>query len=136
MTVPAPLPPTETERLAALRRYAILDSAPDPMLDRIVRFAAKQFKMPIALVSLVDQDRQWFQSVCGLNAKETGRDVAFCGHAILQDEVLSFQMPARTGALPRIPWLPVNRTSASTPAVPSKARAECWCRRNRARPDP
>ena len=87
MTVPAPLPPTETERLAALRRYAILDSAPDPMLDRIVRFAAKQFKMPIALVSLVDQDRQWFQSVCGLNTKETGRDVAFCGHAILQDEV-------------------------------------------------
>ena len=87
MTVPAPLPPTESERLAALRRYAILDTEPDPALDRIVRFAAKQFKMPIAMVSLVDRDRQWFQSVCGLSTKETGRDVAFCGHAILQDDV-------------------------------------------------
>ncbi len=57
------------------------------MLDRIVRFAAKQFKMPIAMISLVDQDRQWFQSICGLDAKETGRDVAFCGHTILQEDV-------------------------------------------------
>ena len=87
MTVPAPLPATERARLAALRRYAILDSAPDPVLDRITCFAARQFNMPIAVISLVDENRQWFQATCGLDATETGRDVAFCAHAILDTDV-------------------------------------------------
>ncbi len=88
MTVPASLPPNEAERLAALRRYAILDTEPDACFDRIVRLAARQFRVPIALVSLIDEDRQWFKATCGLDATESPRDLAFCAHAILGDDVL------------------------------------------------
>lgn len=94
MTVPAVLPDNETERLAALRRYAILDTESEPCFDRIVELASRQFDVPIALVSLVDQDRQWFKATCGLDASETSRDVAFCAHAILGDDV--FLVPDAT----------------------------------------
>jgi PAS domain S-box-containing protein len=83
------LPPDEEQRLAALRRYAILDTAPnETSFKRIVDLAARQFDVPIALVSLVDADRQWFKASCGLDASGSGRDVAFCAHAILSDDVL------------------------------------------------
>ncbi len=94
MTVPASLPPNEAERLAALRRYAILDTEPDACFDRIVRLAARQFQAPIVLVSLVDEDRQWFKATCGLDATESPRDMAFCSHAILGDDV--FLVPDAT----------------------------------------
>jgi len=87
MTTPARIPNDEADRLAALRRYAILDTPPDEALDKIVKLAARQFDTPIALVSLVDENRQWFKAACGLDAKETDRDVAFCAHAILGEEV-------------------------------------------------
>ena len=57
MTVPAPLPPNEAERLAALRRYAILDTEPEEQFDRVVQLATCQFDVPIALISLVDENR-------------------------------------------------------------------------------
>ena len=88
MTVPAPLHPREDERIRTLRRYAILDTAPEDRFDRIARLATRQFDAPIALVSLVDDDRQWFKATCGLDAQETPRDLAFCAHAILRDEVM------------------------------------------------
>lgn len=87
MTVPARLADNEAERLATLRRFAILDTEPEKCFDHIVKLAARQFQVPIALVSLVDENRQWFKATCGLDATETGRDIAFCAHAILGDDV-------------------------------------------------
>ena len=84
----APLPENERRRLAALRELTILDTEPDERFDRITRLAAAMFDVPIALVSLVDQDRQWFKSCIGLGVKETSRDLAFCAHAILGREVM------------------------------------------------
>ncbi len=84
----APLPADEAERLAALRGYAILDTPPEENFDRIVRLACRLFSVPIALISLVDENRQWFKARQGLEATETPRDVAFCAHAILEDGVL------------------------------------------------
>jgi len=83
----APQPPDESERLRALRELLLLDSPPEEKYDRIVRFAVEQLDVPIALVSLVDDDRQWFKARQGLDVQETSRDIAFCAHAILQPDV-------------------------------------------------
>lgn len=84
----APLPRNEARRLQALHSLLILDTPPEERFDRISAFAAQEFDVPIALVSLVDQDRQWFKSNFGLEVCETPRDVSFCGHAITQSEAL------------------------------------------------
>ena len=76
-------PSDETQRLRALRSLNVLDSPPEERFDRITRMACRMFNVPIALVSLVDADRQWFKSKQGLAASETPRNVSFCGHAIL-----------------------------------------------------
>jgi len=87
--VPAPLPANEQERLRSLEHLGILDSTPEPGFDDIVLLATSLCDVPIALVSLVDKDRQWFKSCIGLDVRETHRDLAFCAHAILSpDEVL------------------------------------------------
>jgi len=83
----APLPGNESERLGALQNTGLLDSLPEERFDRITRLAKAMFKVPISLVSLVDEDRQWFKSRQGLPATETPRDHAFCAHAILQDDI-------------------------------------------------
>jgi len=80
-------PPNETARLAALRAQQLLDSLPEQMFDDIVRVASNVCGTPIALISLVDENRQWFKAKVGLQASETPRDQAFCAHAILQPEV-------------------------------------------------
>ena len=84
----APLPENETARLQALQRYAILDTFPEQEFDDLSRLAAMICGTPIALVSLVDADRQWFKAKVGIDDAETPRDVAFCGHAILQRDVM------------------------------------------------
>lgn len=81
------LPRNEAARLEALRGLNILDTPPEERFDRITRIAAELFDVPIALVSLVDAERQWFKSRYGLDAFESSRATSFCGHAILQDSV-------------------------------------------------
>ena len=75
----------EAERLAALKRYNILDTAPEESFDRITRVAKTALQTPMVLVSLIDEDRQWSKSRQGLDATETPRSISFCTHAIQQD---------------------------------------------------
>jgi diguanylate cyclase (GGDEF)-like protein/PAS domain S-box-containing protein len=82
----APLPQNEQERLAKLKEYNILDSEPEAVFDNMVQLASYICKTPIAAISLIDSDRQWFKSIVGVNVKETSRDIAFCAHTILQDD--------------------------------------------------
>ena len=87
MQAPA-YPKNEVERIKVLREMLILDTPPEDKFDVITAYCRSRFKVEIAVVSLVDADRQWFKSICGLDAKETPRNISFCGHAILQDEVM------------------------------------------------
>jgi signal transduction histidine kinase len=80
---PAPFPPNEDERALSLAHLRILDSAPEQDFDDIVMLASIWCEVPVALVSLVDRERQWFKACVGLDVKETHRDLAFCAHAIL-----------------------------------------------------
>ncbi len=88
MQAPA-MPENEATRVDTLRKLNILDSEPEERFDRLTRLAKRLFGVPIALVSLVDADRQWFKSCVGLDATETSRDVSFCGHAILGDDIFT-----------------------------------------------
>ncbi len=82
---PPSLPPDEPHRLSRLWALHLLDTPGEERFDRITRLAQRVMKAPIALLSLVDADRQWFKSRQGMRATETSRDVSFCGHAILSD---------------------------------------------------
>jgi len=82
------IPRNEAERIQVLRELLILDTDPEERFDVITVYCQSRFDCAIALVTLVDSDRQWFKSACGLNVRETPRDISFCGHVILQDEVM------------------------------------------------
>ncbi len=84
----APFPANEAQRLQSLYRLAILDVPAQERFDRITRIAARVFDVPIALISLIDIDRQWFKSRAGTVAAQTSRDASFCAHAILQPRTL------------------------------------------------
>ena len=87
MLAPA-IPDNETDRIASLRALQILDTNPERRFDRITELTQQVMGVPIAYIAMVDSDRQWFKSKCGLTTDQTGRDVSFCGHAILSDSVM------------------------------------------------
>ncbi len=80
------IPENESERLRAVRRYDVLDTPPDGAFDRVTKLAARQFRVPISIVSIVDTDRIWFKSHHGVDVEEIGRDPGLCASAILGDE--------------------------------------------------
>lgn len=86
--IPAPTPANELQRLAALLRLKLLDTAADAAFDALTRCLARGTGAPIALISLVGAERQWFMCRVGLEAAETPRAVSFCGHAICGEEPL------------------------------------------------
>jgi diguanylate cyclase (GGDEF)-like protein len=83
-----PIPVDEAQRIRSLMSLAVLDTMPEDRFDRITRLACRAFSVPIALVSLVDSDRQWFKSKQGLTVCETSRDVSFCAHAVLHEGLM------------------------------------------------
>lgn len=117
----APKPPNEAQRLAALRRYGILDTPPEQAFDDLTLLAAQICQVPTAMVSLVDDDRQWFKSRIGLTASETARDIAFCAHTILDAdtvlEVRDAQADIRFHDNPLVTGRPGVRFYAGAPLV-------------------
>lgn len=116
----APLPPNETERLRAVKRYDILDSQAEGVFDEITAVAADFFDAPISLISLLDEDRQWFKSHHGTEIAQTPRDMAICGHAILNEDVLvvgDATKDARTADNPLVTAEPRIRFYAGAPLI-------------------
>lgn len=89
--ISALLPINENERLQALLRYEVMDTEAEKEFDDLVKLASQICESEISLVSLVDSERQWFKAKVGLDAPETGRDIAFCAHAILQDDIFEVE---------------------------------------------
>ncbi|NND77632.1 MAG: response regulator [Flavobacteriales bacterium] len=88
-----PLPKNEEQRIDKLHSYNILDTDPEESFDDLTKLAAQICDVPICLISLVDEDRQWFKSRVGLDAKETSRDISFCQYAIMEEHVLEVNDP-------------------------------------------
>jgi len=84
----APVPKNEKKRLNVLWQYDVLDTVPEEVFDDLTDLAAHICETPIALISLVDEDRQWFKSKIGMTISETSRDISFCAHAITSDGLL------------------------------------------------
>jgi len=128
---PAPLPDGEGRRLDALHALRLLDTPPEERFDRYTRIAANLFDVPIAMVSLIYRDRQWFKSSHGFDVAETPRETAFCAHTILDSEVL--QVPdalqdARFADNPVVAGPPRFRFYAGAPlAAPDGSRVGSLC---------
>lgn len=115
-----PILPDETERMAALRALGVLDTPPEPALDVITRLAADRFDSAIALVSLVDSDRQWFKSRHGLDVCETSRADSFCAHCIASDAVMvvpDATLDPRFAVNPLVTGAPNIRFYAAAPLI-------------------
>ncbi len=125
--VPAALPADETERLAELHEADIVDTESEEIFDRVVQLASQIAGTPIALVSLVDEDRQWFKAAVGLEAPQTPRDEAFCSHAILDPgsifEVEDATLDPRFATNPLVLGEPFVRFYAGVPLVTTSGRA-------------
>jgi GAF domain-containing protein len=83
----APVPKNEAQRIKVLWQYEVLDTVPEEVFDELTDLAAHICGAPIALITLVDENRQWFKSRFGVSIRETGRDISLCAHAILQREL-------------------------------------------------
>lgn len=129
MQIPA-RPATEAIRLTTLHGLGVLDTAPDERFDRLTRLARRLLNVPIALVSLVDEERQWFKSCVGLSVAETSRSFSFCGHAILDDQVLLIadtRLDERFADNPLVAGAPYIRFYAGYPLAVSGQRVGTLC---------
>jgi diguanylate cyclase (GGDEF)-like protein len=130
MIAPPPLA-DEARRLATLRGLNILDTPPEERFDRLTRLAKRLFDVPTALVSLVDEDRQWFKSSAGLAATQTPRNISFCGHAIASDATLlvpDAQLDPRFHDNPLVTGEPHVRFYAGCPlSMPDGSRIGTLC---------
>ena len=79
----APIPDNEVARLTAVKSFNILDTPPEERFDKVTKAAIEYFKVPIATITIMDADREWFKSCQGLNFNQADRSVSFCGHAML-----------------------------------------------------
>lgn len=84
----AAIPKNEVKRLKVLWQYDVLDTVPEEVFDDLTDLAAHICEAPVALISMVDENRQWFKSKVGMSLTETARDISFCAHAILNEEML------------------------------------------------
>jgi len=107
---PIPIPPDESERVAELKEFDLLDTPPEELFDSITLLASHICRTPIALVTLVDSDRQWFKSKVGVTLSETSRDIAFCAHAIMEEDLFIVPDASR------------DKRFAANPLVRSKPR--------------
>lgn len=119
--VAAPLPFNEPRRLAALRAYGVLDTLPEQAYEDLTELASAICRVPIALITLIDENRQWFKSCIGMDAGETPRAEAFCAHAILQPdetmEVPDARLDTRFAHNPFVTGEPHVRFYAGAPLV-------------------
>ena len=121
-----PMHAHETERLEALRRYFILDTPPELEFDDITRLVADICEAPIALVSFVDEDRQWFKSAFGLDVRETARAASICAHAIDQRGLFIVRdtlTDARFASMPLVRGEPYIRFYAGAPLTTADGHA-------------
>jgi GAF domain-containing protein len=83
----APIPKNEKERLEAVHRLGILDTKPEKRFDALTQEAVEKLKIPMAMVSIIDANREWFKSCAGSIQKEGERNISFCGHALLSTDI-------------------------------------------------
>jgi len=122
----APIPKTERKRLEVLWQYDVLDTVPETVFDDLTNLAALICEAPIAMLTLVDEKRQWFKSKTGISAKETSRDISFCAHAILQNKMFIVPDATKDARFARNPMVtdePKIRFYAGAPLITPEGHA-------------
>lgn len=119
-------PVDESARLEALRGYGILDTPPEALYEEIAKLAAHVCGVPVSAISLIDEDRQWFKAIFGMDAEESPRDDAFCAHTILEDDVMVVEDATTDRRFADNPFVlsdPRIRFYAGAPLVTSEGHA-------------